>query len=84
MPVTAQNILEQLRMLPPADRLRVVEQVVHEVTAEATAEATADRVTSPSAIWADESEADFQAFQSTMEHLRTADTWRSSEEPNPA
>ena len=80
MPVTAQNILEQLRMLPPADRLRVVEQVVHEVTAEAITE----HVTSPSAIWADESEADFQAFQSTMEHLRTADTWRSCDEPNPA
>jgi hypothetical protein len=80
MAVTAQDILEQLRTLPPADRLRVVEQVVHEVTAEATA----DHVTSSSAIWPDESETDFQAFQSTMEYLRTADTWRSCEEPNPA
>ena len=80
MAVTAQNILEQLRTLPAADRLRVVEQVVHEVTAGATNE----HVTSLSAIWADESEADFQAFQSTMEHLRTADTWRSGDEPNPA
>jgi len=38
MAVTAQNILEQLQTLPPADRLRVVEQVVHEVAADVTTE----------------------------------------------
>jgi len=80
MAVTAQNILAQLRTLPPADRLRVVEQVVHEVTAEAITE----HVTSPSAIWADESEADFQAFQAAVKRLRTTDIWRSGDEPNSA
>ena len=38
----------------------------------------------PSAIWADESESDFQAFQSALERLRATDTWRSGDEPNPA
>jgi hypothetical protein len=34
MAVTAQHILEELRTLPPADRLRVVEQVVHDMASE--------------------------------------------------
>jgi hypothetical protein len=80
MAVTAQNILEQLRTLPPADRLRVVEQVVHDVAAEVTTEHT----TALSSIWADESESDFQAFQSAVKRLRATDTWRSGDEPNPA
>ncbi|HJX65436.1 MAG TPA: hypothetical protein VJ860_15955 [Polyangia bacterium] len=80
MAVTAQNILEQLRTLPAADRLRVVEQVVHDMASEVTTQ----RAAAPSAIWADESESDFQAFQSALERLRAADTWRSGDEPNPA
>jgi predicted kinase len=80
MAVTAQNILEQLRTLPPADRLRVVEQVVHEVATEVTTE----HATSRSAIWADESESDFQAFRSALERSRAMDTWRTGDEPIPA
>jgi len=80
MALTAQSILEQIRTLPPADRLRVVDQVVREMASEATAPNAA----APSAIWADESESDFQTFQSALERLRATDTWRSGDEPNPA
>jgi hypothetical protein len=80
MAVTAQNIIEQLRTLPAADRLRVVEQVVHEMAAEVTSE----HAVPPSAIWADESESDFRAFQSALERLRATDRWRSDDEPSPA
>lgn len=80
MAVTAQHILEELRTLPPADRLRVVEQVVHDMASDVTAPHAA----TPSPIWADESESDFQAFQSTLERLRATDIWRSGDEPNPA
>jgi hypothetical protein len=59
MTSTAQSILEQIRTLPPADRLRVVEQVVRDMASEVTAPHAA----APSAIWADESESDFQAFR---------------------
>jgi len=80
MALTAQNILEQLRTLPPADRLRVVEQVVHEMAAEVTGE----HATTQLAIWADESESDFQVFQSAVQRLRATDALRSGDEPNPA
>jgi hypothetical protein len=80
MASTAQSILEQIRTLPPAERLRVVEQVVRDMASEVTA----PHAGAPSAIWADESESDFQAFQSTLERLRAADTWRSGDELNPA
>ena len=78
MALTVQSILEQIRTLPPEDRLRVVEQVVHDMASDATAPHAA----APSAIWADESESDFQAFQSTLERLRATDIWRSGDEPN--
>ena len=58
----------------------MVEQVVHEVAAEVTTE----HATAQSAIWADESESDFQAFQSAVKRLRATDIWRSGDEPNPA
>jgi hypothetical protein len=80
MAVTAQNILEQLRTLPAADRLRVVEQVVHDIASEVAA----PHAVAPSAIWADESESDFQVFQSTLERLRATDILRNGDEPNPA
>ena len=80
MAMTAENILEQLRTLPPADRLRVVEQIVHDVAAEVAA----PHATAQPAIWADESESDFRAFQSALERLRAADMLRGGHEPNPA
>jgi hypothetical protein len=80
MAVTAQNILEQLRTLPQADRLRVVEQVVHEMATEVTT----PLATAQPAIWADESEADFQSFRAAVECLRATDTWRNGDEPDSA
>ena len=47
-----QSRLEQLLTLPPADRLRVVEQVVRDVAVEVTGQ----QATAQPAIWADESE----------------------------
>jgi hypothetical protein len=79
MTATAQRILEELRGLPPEDRLRVVEQVVREVAAEVTAQ----HAPVLAAIWADESESDFQAFQSAVARLRAAD-WRTGDEQDPA
>ena len=73
-----QNLEAGISTLPPEDRLRVVEQVVHDMASEVTAPHAA----APSAIWADESESDFQAFQSALERLRATDTWRSGDEPN--
>jgi hypothetical protein len=34
MALTTEQILDQLRALPPVERLRVIEQAVHEVAAE--------------------------------------------------
>ena len=64
------EILDELRELPPEERLRVVERIVHEVAAEVTAQHGA----AGAAIWADESEAEFEAFRSSLERLRAADT----------
>jgi ribonuclease HII len=80
MAATAQKILEDLRELSPEERLRVVEQVVHEVAVEVKAQ----HAPAQTAIWAEESESDFQAFQSALARLRSTDTWRTGDEPNPA
>jgi hypothetical protein len=56
-----------------ASKRPVVEQVVHEVAVEVTAQ----HVPAQTAIWADESESDFQAFQSALARLRSTDTWRT-------
>jgi hypothetical protein len=39
MSLTAEQILSELRALPAAERLRVVERIVHEVASEVTPEA---------------------------------------------
>ena len=70
MALSAEQILLELRALPAAERLRVVEQVVHEVTREATGVAPT-RTTE--AIWANESDADFEAFQRVTRELRAGD-----------
>src|SRR5437764_459701 len=59
----AEQILEQLRALPPAERLRVVEQVVHEVAAEVGPQ----QVSPVESIWSDESDADFEAFRARVQ-----------------
>lgn len=76
MAVSAEKILAELRELPPGDRLRIVELVVHEVASEV--EAT--RGSSSGSIWADEGDAEFDAFQSAVQRLRAADVWRTSNE----
>jgi hypothetical protein len=74
--VSAEKILAELRQLPATDRLRVVEQVVREVATEVAAGPSA----SSAPIWADESDTDFDAFQSAIERSRAADVWRASDE----
>ncbi len=74
MAASAEKILAELRELPPGDRLRIVEQVVHEVASEVAGTPR----TSSGPIWADESDAEFDAFQSAVQRLRAADLWRTS------
>jgi hypothetical protein len=77
MAITAEQILDQLRDLTPAERLRVAERIVHDVAREVTA----DQPAPVSPIWADESDTDFEAFQSAVTRLRDADVWRASDAP---
>jgi|GEM_PF-1713811 len=75
---TAEQILEQIRALSPAERLHVVERVIHEMADEVTPQPAA----TTSSIWSDESDANFGAFQSSVKQLRTNDT-RPSDESRP-
>lgn len=75
MALTADQILAELRALPPAERLRVVERVVHEVAAEVTPEPP--RLEASHAIWADEGDTDFERFQRAVQELRATDVWRA-------
>jgi hypothetical protein len=75
MTVTAEQLLDQIRALPPAERLYVVERVVHEMAAEVSP-ALPPTV---AAIWADESDQEFEAFQASVQRLRAKDVWRSSD-----
>ncbi len=72
---TAEKILEQIRALTPAERLQVVERVIHEMADEVTPQPAA----TTSSIWSDESDADFGAFQSSVQQQRTNDTLASDE-----
>jgi hypothetical protein len=75
MTTAAEQILEQLRALTPAERLHVVERVIHEMADEVTPQPA----TATSPIWCDESDADFDAFQQSVQQLRMADHWRASD-----
>ena len=77
MATTAEQILEQLRALTPAERLRVAERIVREVADEVTPVPAA--ATTP--IWSDESDEEFETFQSALERLRSGDVWRTGDEP---
>ena len=79
VPLTAKQILEQLRGLSTAERLRVAEQIVREAADEAAPDASA----AAKPIWSDESDDDFDAFQTALEQLRVADVWRTGDEPGP-
>lgn len=81
MALSADQILEELRALPAAERLRVVEQVVHEVAREVTP--AAPPVQATGAIWATESDADFDTFRSVVQALRTDDVWRAGDGQGP-
>jgi hypothetical protein len=74
---TADEILEQVRGLPAAERLRVAERIVREVADEVTPVPRA----AVAAIWSDESDEDFQAFQAALKELRANDVWRTSDAP---
>jgi ABC-type uncharacterized transport system substrate-binding protein len=77
MALSAEQILEQLRALAPAERLRVVEQVVHEVAREVTPARPV--VQQADAIWAGETDAELDAFQKVLQELRAADVWRGGD-----
>jgi hypothetical protein len=81
MALSAEQILEELRALPPAERLRVVEQVVHEVAQEVTP--APPIVQRTDAIWANEPDAEFEAFQSVVRKLRAIDVWRTGDGQGP-
>ena len=81
MALTAEQILRELRALPAAERLRVVEQVVLEVAREVTPVPTPAQTTA--AIWANESDADFEVFQRVVQNLRAADLWRAGDGQGP-
>jgi hypothetical protein len=55
--------------------LRVVEQVVHEVAQEVTPVPPVAQRTD--AIWANEPDAEFEAFHSVVRTLRATDAWRA-------
>lgn len=76
MTMTAEQVLDQLRALSPAERLYVVERIVHEVAAEVTPAAP---VATAAALWGDESDADFEVFEASVQQLRSNDVWRSSD-----
>lgn len=63
MTMTAEQVLDQLRALMPAERLYVVERIVHEVAAEVTPAAT---FVTTASIWGDESDAEFEAFKASV------------------
>ncbi len=75
MTSVAEQILEQIRALTPTERLQVVERVIHEMADEVTPQPAA----TTSSIWSDESDADFEAFESSVRQLRTNDRWRASD-----
>jgi hypothetical protein len=81
MALSADQILQELRALPAAERLRVVEQVVHEVAREVTPSPPTAGTTA--AIWANESDADFEAFQAVVQNLRAVDIWRAGDGQGP-
>jgi hypothetical protein len=81
MALTPDEILAELRALPPAERLRVVERVVHEVAEEVTPEAPPVEVSD--AIWADESDSDFEEFQNAVRQMRAVDMWRADDGKKP-
>jgi hypothetical protein len=81
MALSAEQILEELRALSPTERLRVVEQVVHEVAREVTPAPPVVQCTR--AIWADEPDAEFEAFQNVVRDLRGADVWRTGDGQGP-
>jgi hypothetical protein len=72
MTLKAEQLLDQIRALSPAERLYVIERVVHEVAAEVTPPPSP----TTKAIWADESDEEFEAFQAAVQRLRANDVWR--------
>jgi hypothetical protein len=76
MTMTAEQVLDQLRALTPAERLYVVERIVHEVAVEVTPAAP---VAMNATIWADETDTEFEEFQATVQQLRQDDVWRTGD-----
>jgi hypothetical protein len=67
MAVTAEEILELVRQLPPRERLKVVERVVHEVV---EADTKAALLTEKPPIYQDLSDEEFEDFLETIQRNR--------------
>jgi hypothetical protein len=77
MRLTAEEILEHLRALPPRERLRVVERTVHEVAQETPGPESAPPL-GDDAIWADVDDEQYEAFLRALTAAR-AEPWRGAE-----
>lgn len=67
MALTADEILEHVRALPPRERLKLVERVVHEVVEAASPPGL---MTDQPPLWADVPDDEFEAFQETLARNR--------------
>jgi hypothetical protein len=76
MAMTADEILEHVRALPPRERLKLVERVVHEV-AEQTPAPPSVAASGSDAIWADVDDAEYEAFMQSIRSARS-EPWRST------
>jgi hypothetical protein len=74
--MTADEILEHVRALPPRERLKLVERVMHEV-AEQTPATPPVAAQGSDAIWADVGDAEFEAFMQSIRSARS-EPWRST------
>lgn len=74
MTLTAEQVLDQLRALTLKERLYVVERTIHGLPAEMTPAPPAALAAS---LWGDESDSDFEAFQSAVQRLRSNDVCRT-------
>ncbi|HMA92703.1 MAG TPA: hypothetical protein VKP30_08455 [Polyangiaceae bacterium] len=79
MPITAEQVLVQLRALTPAERLYVVERIVHELASEIASPAIT-MIADP--IWRGEDDAEYEAFQVGIQRLRQDDLWRTGDVGN--
>jgi hypothetical protein len=74
MALTADEILEHVRALPPRERLKLVERVVHEAAEAAERPAL---LTDGPPLWEDVSDEEFEKFQENLRKNRREDVLRT-------